>query len=168
VRLAGYAQCSPDVETRRPLPVALVAVWVLMSTLVATAARPEQRAGPPSNERAGRSCNVVAKEIFGREPPTLGSETPEPKKIRHVKIQFPSRDLPPQGANIFVWAGEALIDPEGDVHEVFVTRDLSFDPPWPEMSSAIEEAIGRWKYEPTLVQGEPVAVCMSVSVSLHW
>ena len=67
-----------------------------------------------------------------------------------------------------MWLGEALIDPEGRVRKVSVLRDLKFEPPFPAVSVAISEAILQWKYTPTIIDGNPVPVCMTVSVNIHW
>jgi hypothetical protein len=142
-------------------PNAPIQICVLVVAPLATAAWASPTARP-------RPCEAAAVELFGHTPPTLGKEVPEPKKTRHVSFEFPRRKLPLKGKNIFVWVGEVLIDPEGEVRDVFVTRDFGFEPPWPEFSAAVPKAIRRWRYTPTVVRGTAMPVCMPVSVNVHW
>jgi hypothetical protein len=67
-----------------------------------------------------------------------------------------------------MWLGEALVDKTGTVREVWTIRPLRFEPAWPEFAAAIPAAIRQWSYEPALVDGVPVPVCVTVSVLIHW
>ena len=64
--------------------------------------------------------------------------------------------------------GEALIGPDGRIHEVVVLRDLVFSPPFPQMSQAIVDALRQWTYAPTTVDGKAVPVCTTVTVTIDW
>ncbi len=159
---AGYAQRSPDngVVSARVMMTSACCLCLLAGSALT---EPPENRGP----RVG-ACQAAAVEIFGRKPPALGKDVPEPKKTRHVRVAFPQRELPPGGKNVFSWFGELLIDPAGDVRRVFVIRDFSFEPPWPEFSAAVPKAMRQWRYTPTSVGGVAVPVCMQVSVNVRW
>jgi protein TonB len=53
---------------------------------------------------------------------------------------------------------EATIDEDGNVVNLIVLRSV------PALDQAALEAVGQWKYEPTLLNGTPVPILMSVSV----
>ena len=48
------------------------------------------------------------------------------------------------------------------------TRAFSFDPAWPEFEDAIAAGIRSWIYEPAMVDGTAVPVCVTVSVRITW
>ena len=145
----------------------LVVSCLLGAVALATADAPTGSASP-SAAPCLRPCEAAAEKLFGRTPPPIGGEIREPKKTRNARISYPKRKAPPAGSNIFSWAGEILIDPNGAVREVFVTRDFSFEPPWPEFSAAVPRAVRQWRFTPTLVDGAPVPICMAMTVSVHW
>jgi hypothetical protein len=45
-------------------------------------------------------------------------------------------------------------------------REVEATPPWPEFNQAITTAIGQWLFEPTVVEGRHVPVCMAVTVGI--
>ena len=53
---------------------------------------------------------------------------------------------------------EAVIDPRGNVTDVNVLRSI------PLLDEAAMEAVRQWKYEPTLLNGVPVPIVMTVTV----
>jgi protein TonB len=53
---------------------------------------------------------------------------------------------------------EAIIDPEGRVQNVEVLRSIPF------LEEAAIAAVERWEYEPTLLNGVPVPVVVTVTV----
>ena len=111
-------------------------------------------------------CDLRAADLYGQPPTRVTGKIPAPKKTHDAKPKYPSRD--PFGRGSGLWMAEALIDPEGHVREVWILRDLKFDPPWAEYSAAISDALLQWRYTPTVVDGTPVAVCMVVTTNVHW
>lgn len=79
---------------------------------------------------------------------------------------LPTRDTPTIGTG--VWMAEVLIDAHGKIREVWVLREPTVSPPWPEFNRAFELAARQWQYEPLIVQGEPVPVCMTVTTTIDW
>jgi TonB family protein len=60
---------------------------------------------------------------------------------------------------------DVVIDSEGNVSSVSLARPFREEPPWTELHNATVEAIRKWKYEPTLVEGVAVPVCLTVTVT---
>ena len=54
---------------------------------------------------------------------------------------------------------EAIIDPGGNVTNVRVLRSI------PLLDNSAIEAVRQWKYEPTLLNGVPVPIVMTVTVN---
>jgi hypothetical protein len=111
-------------------------------------------------------CDAAAESIAGHKAVSPGGKIPPPKKLRDVAPKYPTRDAPMVGKGLSVV--EALINAKGDVQRVWVVREPSFDPPWPEFSASISAAILQWKYTPTVVNGLAVPVCMVVTTTIHW
>ena len=113
----------------------------------------------------GSACGLAARELFKEAPTRIAGRINEPKKLNHVAPKYPK--LPPGTIGSGVWVGDALVGPDGRVHRVSVFRDLTFNPPAPEFSAAIVDAIRQWTYTPTLVGGRAVPICITVTVSIH-
>lgn len=47
--------------------------------------------------------------------------------------------------------------------EVWTTREMAFIPPFPAFNRAIVDAFRQWRFEPVVVQGERVPLCMTVT-----
>jgi hypothetical protein len=109
------------------------------------------------------SCEAAGQALFKQKPLRIGGKTPEPKKVRHVITEYPERELAAARGEDWTWVGDLLIDTKGAVRQVFTIEDVRFDPPWPELTSAITAAMLQWRYEPTLRAGKPVPVCMQVT-----
>jgi len=89
-------------------------------------------------------------------PIRVGDGVPPPRKVHDVSPVYPlaARTLRVQGLVIL----EATIGPTGDVVDVEVLRSV------PELDAAAVAAVEQWRYEPTLVDGEAVAVVMTVTI----
>src|SRR5437867_2365844 len=80
------------------------------------------------------------------------------RKIRDVKPVYPAGALPlrAQGAVLI----EAVIGPDGSVQDARVLHSVG-----PLLDQAALDAVRQWAYEPTLLNGDPVTVVMSVVVN---
>jgi protein TonB len=87
----------------------------------------------------------------------VGGLIREPKKVRDVPPLYPSiaREARIQGVVIL----EATITPQGRVQDVKVLRGV------PALDEAAVEAVKQWTYTPTLVDGVPVGVVLTVTVN---
>ena len=121
--------------------------------------------GPPRLVDAGH-CLAVSKQTLSQKALAVEGKVIPPKKIRDVRPSYPTRQASSGGKG--PWLGEALIDANGKVREVWALHELEFDPPWPEFNDAIPAAIRQWEYEPALVKGKAVPVCMTIRMDFHW
>jgi protein TonB len=92
----------------------------------------------------------------GTAPVRVGGQIQAPLKIRHVAPMYP--DLPRQAGIAGVVILECVIDRGGLVQSV---RVLSGHP---LLNEAAVGAVRQWAYRPTLLNGVPVAVVMTVTV----
>jgi TonB family protein len=86
-----------------------------------------------------------------------GTDVPPPAKIVDVRPVYPPEAIKARitGAVII----QAEIGPTGDVESATVTRSV------PLLDEAALTAVRQWKYQPTLIKGEPVRVAMTVTVT---
>lgn len=91
------------------------------------------------------------------QPLRVGGNIREPRKTLNVAPTYPqaAREAGIEGIVIL----EATIDTDGSVANVRVLRSI------PDLDQAAINAIRQWRYEPTRLNGEPVAVMMTVTVS---
>jgi periplasmic protein TonB len=85
-------------------------------------------------------------------PRRVGAGVPEPKKLRHVEPTFPAGA---RGSVIL----EATIGRRGTVEAVSVLRAD------PRLAEPAEQAVRQWIFAPVLVNGIPVSVILTVSLS---
>ena len=86
-----------------------------------------------------------------------GTDVPPPAKIVDVRPEYPPEAIKARitGAVII----QATIGLAGDVESAQVVKSI------PMLDEAALAAVRRWKYAPTLIKGEPVAVEMTVTVT---
>ena len=96
--------------------------------------------GEPFIRRAGRDVTPPAK--LAGNPPVY------PELARHARIQ----------GEVVI---ECAIDPSGRVVDATVTRSN------PVFDASALDAVRSWRYRPTLVDGVPVPVLMTVTVRFH-
>jgi protein TonB len=146
---------KPVVQQAAPQPV------------VQPVAIPEKPAMPGDGEGVdggveGGVEGGVAGGIPGGEPGGvvcgIGGEVVPPELINRVQPVYPeiARKARVQGVVII----EAIIDKQGYVTESRVLRGLPMG-----VSEAAVAAIGRWKYKPAMLNGRPVAVYLTVTVT---
>jgi len=90
------------------------------------------------------------------EPVRVGGKITAPRKRHHVNPVYPPVAVAARVQSTVVL--EATIDENGNVVNLTVLRSV------PLLDGAALDAVGQWKYEPTLLNGSPVPVLMSVSV----
>lgn len=91
------------------------------------------------------------------EPAGVGGEVREASRTVFVEPVYPeiAKRAGVSGAVIL----EAVIDPNGNVTDVNVLRSI------PLLDEAAMDAVRQWKYEPTLLNGIPVPIVMTVTVN---
>lgn len=110
---------------------------------------------PPAPGPASPTAGTPA----SREALRVGGAIREPRKLRHVSPVYPeiAKQARVQGLVIL----EATISPAGKVSEVRVLRGV------PLLDRAAVDAVKQWEYSPTLLNGEPVPVIMTVTVNFR-
>jgi protein TonB len=121
--------------------------------------------GMPGGVEGGVPGGVVGGVVGGIEdappppPPVVrvGGVIREPRKVKDVAPLYPSiaRTAKIQGVVIL----ECRISPQGRVEGVKVLRSV------PTLDEPAVEAVRQWVYSPTLVDGVPVSVVMTVTVN---
>ena len=89
----------------------------------------------------------------------VGGSIREPRKIKDVRPSYP--DIAQQARVQGVVILEVMIDPAGEVTDVKVLRGI------PLLDHAAIEAVRQWVYTPTLLNGQPVPVIMTVTVNFR-
>jgi protein TonB len=90
------------------------------------------------------------------QPVRVGGRIQEPKKLKAVPPVYPEAAVKARIEGVVIL--ECLISPQGRVREVKVLRSV------PLLEEAAVDAVKRWVYTPTLMDGVPVPVLMTVTV----
>jgi protein TonB len=120
--------------------------------------------GVPGGVEGGVPGGVVGGVVGGlpdAPPPPqavrVGGQIKEPKKLKHVPPVYP--DIAKQARVQGVVILECTISPQGKVTDVKVLRGI------PLLDQAAIDAVKQWVYTPTLLNGVPVPVIMTVTVN---
>ncbi len=129
---------------------AVLAASLLVSPVAANQSRPSSQSASPSPTPA------CTRPKPGREP----------RKIVHrvAKLSAKAQATTTHGGVLIY---DAVIDERGFVRDLKLLRPVASKEPWPELEAAWRTAMSEWQYEPTLVDGKPVRVCMTVSLLIH-
>jgi protein TonB len=87
----------------------------------------------------------------------VGGQIKEPKKVQNINPQYP--DIAKQARVQGIVILECTISPQGKVTDVKVLRGI------PLLDQAAIDAVKQWVYTPTLLNGVPVPVIMTVTVN---
>ena len=108
------------------------------------------------------ASSVASSAVFPMLPPVtepvrVGGQIKEPKKIKNVNPVYPdiARQARVQGVVIM----ECVISPQGAVTTCKNLRGI------PLLDQAAMDAVKQWTYSPTLLNGVPVPVIMTVTVN---
>jgi protein TonB len=171
---APAARPAPRVA---PAPVAEPGDRLVAPVEVPSELRPEEgldlgiEGGVPGGVAGGVPGGVVGGVVGGLPdapavaPPPLppvrvGAHIKEPVKIRHVDPVYPkvAREALVEGIVII----EAVIDPTGHIAEARILRGV------PILDAAALEAVRQWEYTPTLLDGIPTPVKMTITVTFRF
>ena len=106
---------------------------------------------------------VIAPPPLAPRPPAplppmrVGGVVRPPQKVHHVTPAYPPIAQAAKISGIVII--DALIAEDGSVREVKVLKSV------PLLDSAAADAVRQWRFTPTLLNGVPVQVIMSVTVS---
>jgi hypothetical protein len=132
----------------------------LGTTLLALIVAATADAGP------ARQCVDQSEALVGQRARLVDKDFPAPRKLRSVQPDYPTRPGSSKMA-ASIWVGEALVDQDGKVRDVWTIRPLRFEPAWPEFEDALRASIRQTVYEPVVVDGKAVPVCVTISVINH-
>jgi protein TonB len=90
-------------------------------------------------------------------PVRVGGDIKEPKKIKHVAPVYPEIAMSAGVQGVVIL--ELIIDPNGDVSDARVLRSIAL------LDQAALDAVMQWRFTPTLLNGNPVSVVMTVTVN---
>ena len=93
------------------------------------------------------------------QPLRVGGVVKEPRKLKEVKPVYPALALSGRIEGVVIL--ECVVDTRGRVQEAKVLRGL------PLLDQAALDAVKQWIYSTTLVDGMPVPVVMTVTVSFR-
>ena len=91
------------------------------------------------------------------QPVRVGGDIRAPQKVHHVAPRYPA--IARAGGITGLVILEAVIDATGSVQDVRVLR------PVPLLDDAAVDAVRQWRFTPTLLNGQPIPVIMTVTVS---
>jgi len=92
-------------------------------------------------------------------PIRVGGDIREPKKIRDVKPAYPPEALAAGVSGVVML--EATIGKDGSVTDARILRSIA------GLNEAALSAVREWRYTPTLLNGQPVEVIMTVTVNFQ-
>lgn len=92
-------------------------------------------------------------------PVRIGGAIRPPAKVVNVAPAYPALASAARVSGVVIL--EATIDREGRVRDVRVLRSI------PLLDQAAVDAVRQWQYTPTLLNGVPVAVVMTVTVAFN-
>ncbi len=87
----------------------------------------------------------------------MGGQIKEPKKLKNVPPVYPQIATQARVQGVVIL--ECTISPQGKVTETKVLRGI------PVLDQAAIDAVKQWVYTPTLLNGVPVPVIMTVTVN---
>lgn len=103
------------------------------------------------------SVATVAAGCQGAQPVRVGGNIAVPMKLRDVKPAYPDVAMAQKIEGVVIV--QALIGCDGKVADATILRGV------PELTDAALGAVRQWEYRPTLLNGAPVPVLMTVTVT---
>ncbi len=109
-----------------------------------------------ASQTTAAALNDGAPRADGETPIRIGGDVRPPRRTQDVPPTYPpaARAAGIEGVVIL----DATIDPTGAVDDIEVLQSV------PELDQAAIDAVEQWRWEPTLVDGEPVPILMTVTI----
>jgi protein TonB len=98
-----------------------------------------------------------ASVVDGQTPVRVGGEIKQPTKLVNVAPVYPPDAMAARVQGVVII--EATINAAGSVHSARVLRSI------PMLDQAAVDAVNQWQFTPTLMNGQPVPVIMTVTVN---
>ncbi len=106
---------------------------------------------PPPPSAAGSEL------VDGQAPVRVGGNIKMPTKIANVSPVYPEEAKAAGVSGVVIL--ETVIDTQGNVRTSKILRSI------PALDQAAQDAVKEWRFEPTLLNGAPVPVIMTVTVN---
>ena len=107
---------------------------------------------------AGRPPATVVRPLTAHpDAVRVGGDIKEPKKIKHVAPAYPEVASAAKVQGVVIL--EVVVDHFGNVADAQVLRSIAL------LDQAALDAVMQWKFTPTLLNGHPVSVVMTVTVN---
>jgi periplasmic protein TonB len=151
--LAINREAAPieEPDSLSPEPFDLVAVAPIGDGVVLGAP------GDPAGEVIGPAPPAPAPRVVVPPPPQhVGGVVRAPQKVHHVAPTYPAIAQAARVSGVVIV--EALIGEDGSVQDAKVLRSV------PLLDAPALEAVRQWRFTPTLLNGVPVQVIMTVTV----
>jgi periplasmic protein TonB len=146
-----------------PGPVVAAAAEAAPAAIVEDAHAAAGEPGVPGGTAGGLPGGIVGGVVGSVAPPPapvapvrVGGEIREPKKIRHVSPIYPDLAVAAHVKGTVIL--ECLVSPQGRVTDVRLMRGI------PLLNESAMDAVKQWMYTPTLKDGIPVPVILTVTV----
>jgi TonB family protein len=104
----------------------------------------------------GQALKPVEADLNQKAPVRIGGDIKEPRKVRDVKPVYPAGAA--ENLRGFVIL-EAVIGKDGSVSDARILRSV------PGLNEAALDAVRQWMFTPTLLNGVPVEVIITVTVN---
>jgi TonB family protein len=98
-------------------------------------------------------------EMQRLHPIRVGGNIQAPVKIHDVKATYPPEAQASRVSGVVIL--EVLVNPDGTIATARVLRSI------PMLDDAALEAVRQWQYQPTLLNGQAVALVLTVTVNFH-
>ncbi len=112
---------------------------------------------------AGLTLDTIAIPPPPSPPPAapvrVGGAVRPPQKVQHVAPVYPAIARSARVTGVVII--EALIAEDGSVRTIVVLRSI------PLLDQAAVDAVRQWRFTPTLLNGVPVPVIMTVTVAFN-
>src|SRR4030095_7328327 len=92
-----------------------------------------------------------------KEPVRVGGNVREPKPLKIVEPRYPREAMKGRIEGVVVL--EAVVTEKGTVDKVKVISGP------PQLIAAAVDAIHQWRYEPTVLNGQPVPVILTANIN---
>jgi TonB family protein len=114
---------------------------------------------PMASLRAVTAVMPAAPQVVQQQPVRIGGAIQPPIKIKHVAPVYPDIAISARVQGIVIV--EATIGTDGSVTDARVLRPVAL------LDQAAVDAVLQWKFTPTLLNGEPVPVIMTMTVNFR-
>jgi len=100
---------------------------------------------------------VPAVAVAQQQSVRVGGNVKAPERVHYVQPAYPEEAKAARVSGVVI--AEITVSPEGDVTDAHILRSIAL------LDGAALDAVKRWKYTPTTLNGVPVPVILTVTVN---